>query len=80
MLLEGNGKLIVWNGSRNFCVCHNSLTKLMVSHDLLRSKVTNQIAFDQQDSKSFSIFERTIDRCCQKLVSKLETSEPITFT
>ena len=33
----------------------------MVSHDLLRSTVTNQIAFDQRDSKSISNFERAID-------------------
>ena len=30
-----------------------SLTKLMVSHDLPRSTVTNQIAFDQRDLYSF---------------------------
>ena len=57
-----------------------SLTKLMVSHDLLRSTVTNQIAFDQRDSKSVSIFERAMDRCCHAVVCKLETLEPITFT
>ena len=39
-----------------------SLTKLMVSHDLLRSTVTNQIAFDQRNSKSISNFERAMDR------------------
>ena len=52
----------------------------MVSHDFLRSTVTNQIAFNQRDLKSISIFERTMDRSCQALVSKLETLEPITFT
>ena len=57
-----------------------SLTKLIVSHDFLRSTVTNQIAFDQRDFQSISIFERTMDRCCQVLVSKSETLEPITFT
>ena len=46
-----------------------SLTKLMVSHDLLRSTVTKQTAFDQRDSKSISNFERTIDRCCQAMFS-----------
>ena len=43
--------------------------KLMVSHDLLRSTVTNQIAFDQRDSKTIFDFERSIDRCCQALES-----------
>ena len=58
-----------------------SLTKLMVSHDFLRSTVTNQIAFNQRDSKSISNFERAMDRCCQALVSrfflvsKLETMD-----
>ena len=37
---------------------HSSLTKLMVSHDLLRSTVTNQIEFDQRDSKSIANLER----------------------
>ena len=37
------------------------LTKLMVSHDLLRSMVPNQIAFDQRDSKSISNFELSRD-------------------
>ena len=35
-----------------------SLRKLMVSHDLLRLTVTNQIAFDQRDSSSILNFER----------------------
>ena len=48
---------------------HYSLTKLMVSHDLLCSTVTNQIAFDQRDSKSISKSERPMDRCCQALLS-----------
>ena len=46
-----------------------SLTKLMVSHDLLRSMVANQIPFDQQDLKSIFNFERAMTRCCQALVS-----------
>ena len=45
--------------------------KLMVSHDLLRSTVTNQIAFDQRDSKSISNFEGAMDRCWQALVSRV---------
>ena len=58
----------------------------MVSHDLLRSTVSNQIVFDQRDSKSISYFERAMDRCCQALVSrffflvsKLETLDTISF-
>ena len=39
-----------------------SLRKLIVSHDLLLSMITNQIAFDQQDSKSISNFEPLMDR------------------
>ena len=35
----------------------------MVSHDLLRSTVTNQILFDQRDSKSIVTFERAMNRC-----------------
>ena len=53
--------------------CHFSLTKLMVSHYLLRSTVANQITFDQRDSTSILKFERPMDRCYQALVSKLET-------
>ena len=62
-----------------------SLTKLMVSHDLLCLTVTNQITFDQLDSNSVSNFERAMDRCCQVLVSyfflvsKLETLDTISF-
>ena len=52
----------------------------MVLHDLPRSTVTNQIAFDQQDLYSAPEFEGTMDRRCQALVSKLETSGTITFT
>ena len=40
------------------------LTKLMVSSDLLRSTVDNQIAFDQRDSNLLSKFELLLDRCC----------------
>ena len=52
----------------------------MVSHDLLRSTVTNEIAFDRRDSNAFPKFERSMDLCCQALVSKLETLDAITFT
>ena len=50
----------------------------MVPHDLPRS--TNQIAFDQQDWHLTPEFERSMDRRYQKLVSKLETLDTITFT
>ena len=62
-----------------------SLTKLMVSHDLPRSTVTNQIAFVKRDSKSISSLKRAMDRCyqalisCFFLVSKLETLDIISF-
>ena len=52
----------------------------MVSYDLLRSAVTNQTTFDQQDSNLVPHFERAIDRHCQALVSNLETLDTITFT
>ena len=52
----------------------------MVSHDLPRSMVTNQITFDQRDSNSLPDFERAMDRRCQSLVSNLETLDTITFT
>ena len=64
---------------QKFVIASFSLTKLMVSHDYLPSTVANQIAFDQQDLNLAFIFERVIDRCCQAVVSKLETLEPITF-
>ena len=51
----------------------------MVSHDLLLSRVSDQIAFDQWESKSVSISERAMDHCCQALVSKLEALEPHHF-
>ena len=50
-----------------------SLTKLMVSHDLPRSAVTIQIAFEQLDLHSTPEFERAMDCCCQVMVSRLET-------
>ena len=83
-----NADVLFWRAANIFAgqrnsICNGtklSLTKLMVSHDLLRSKVANQIAFDQSDSKSVSIFERVRDRCCQAPDPKLETLEPITFT
>ena len=52
---------------------------------LLRLTVTNQIAFDQRDTKSIFNLERAMDRCCQALVShfffvfKLETLDTISF-
>ena len=51
----------------------------MVSHDLPRSTVTNQVAFDPQDLHSTPEFEHATDRGCQALVSELETSDTITF-
>ena len=41
-----------------------SLTKLMVLHDLPLSTVTKNIAFDQRDLHSTSVFERAMDRRC----------------
>ena len=52
----------------------------MVSYDLPRSIVTNQITFYQQDSNSIPDFERAMDPSCQTLVSNLETLDAITFT
>ena len=57
-----------------------SLIKLMVSYDLPRSMVSNQITFDPHNSNSFPDFERVMDRGCQMLVSNLETLDTITFT
>ena len=51
----------------------------MVSHDLPRPTVTNQIAFDQRDFHSTPEFKRAMDRGCQALVSRLETLDTITF-
>ena len=50
-----------------------NLIKLMISHDLPRSTITNQITSDQQDSNSIPDFERAMDLRCQALVSDLET-------
>ena len=58
----------------------HSLTKLMVSRDLLYSTVTNQVVFDRRDLHSTYEFERAMDYCYQALVSKLETLHTITFT
>ena len=54
-----------------------SLTKLMVSLDLPRWIVTNQMAFDQRDLYWTPEFKRAMDRCCHSLVSKPETSDTI---
>ena len=43
----------------------------MVLHDLSRSTITNQIAFDQRDLHSTPEFERAMDHRCQAQVSKL---------
>ena len=51
----------------------------MASHDLSRSSVTKQIAFDQQNLHSTPVFQRVMDRRCQALVPILETSDTITF-
>ena len=48
----------------------------MVSHDLSRLTITNQIAFDQRDLQSTSEFERAMDRRCEVLVYKLESLLP----
>ena len=42
----------------------NSSTKLMVSHDLLHSAVTKQIAFYQRDLHSTPVFEHAMDCHC----------------
>ena len=46
-----------------------SLTKLLISPDLLCSMVANQIAFDQRDSNLIDKFQRAMDRCCEALDS-----------
>ena len=58
---------------------HISLTKLMVSHDLQHSTVTNQITFCGRHSHSTPEFDGAVDLRCQALVSKLETLDIITF-
>ena len=57
-----------------------SLAKLIVSHDLPHSVVTIRTTFDQLDLHSTPEFERTMDRCCQVLISRSDTSGTITFT
>ena len=52
----------------------------MALHDLLRSVVINQIAFDPPDLHSTPEIVGAMDRHCQELVSKLETLSTITFT
>ena len=52
----------------------------MVSRDLPPSMVTSHNEFDQRDLHSTPEFESVIDRRCQVRVSKLETSDTITFT
>ena len=52
----------------------------MVSHDLPRSTVTNEVAFDQPDLYWTPEFEHMIDLRYQALVSKLEPLDSITFT
>ena len=58
----------------------HSLTKLMVSHDLMHSTVLNQVALDQRDLHLTYQFECAMDRLYQALVYKLETLHTITFT
>ena len=58
----------------------HSLIKLMVSYDLPRSMVTDQITFDQQDLNSVPDLECVMDRGYQMLVSNLESVDSITFT
>ena len=53
--------------SVNLSDVYITLAKLMVSHDWPCSMVTNQIAFDQQDSHSSREFGRTMDRHFQVL-------------
>ena len=52
----------------------------MVSHDLQRSTVTNQTALNQRHMHWIPEFECTMELPCQALVSRLETSDIITFT
>ena len=59
---------------------HYGLTELMGSHDLPRSKVTNQIAFDHRDFRPIPEFKHAMDRRCQASVSKSETLRTITLT
>ena len=43
------------------------------------NSIPDQIAFDQQVSNSFPEFKGERKRCCQDLVSNLETLDNITF-
>ena len=65
----------------NFKVSYLSLTKLMVLRDLLRSRVTNQTAFDQKISIRLlkSNARWTVVRDYQALIFKLKTLDTITF-
>ena len=47
---------------------HFILTKLMVSHDLSLSPITNQTGFGQRDLHSTYAFERAMNRRCQTQV------------
>ena len=58
----------------------HSLIKMTVSRGLLRSTVTNQVAFEHRDLHSIYEFEGTMDCRYQALVSKLETLSTINFT
>ena len=58
-------------------LAEHSLTKVMVSHELLRLTVNNQIAFDQRVSTSIPKPDGLL---LPELVSKLETLDTITFT
>ena len=49
--------------AQDFFSTYFSLTELIVSHDLLRSTVTNQATFNQRDLRSISNLERAMDRC-----------------
>ena len=48
----------------------------MVSHDLPRLIVTNQIAFDQRDLHSASEFERVVDFRCRTLANLRQYAIP----
>ena len=67
----------MWSPSQfHVALCEKSLfslTKVMVSHDCLRSTLTSRIAFDRQESESNLKFEHPMDPCCQALASKLQT-------
>ena len=52
----------------------------MVSHDLLRLTVTNQTAFDRQDSNMFPNPNGRLAVVAKCWFPKLETPNAITFT